>query len=501
MHLGFVDVSKAYDSVNRQVLWKKLEKIGICGVFLNALKAMYRGDSVQCVVNGKTSRSVFLRRGLRQGCSLSPMLFALYIFELGADLSTAGKGFTLGKINGCGLLFADDIVLISSSVKGLRDLFRLVKTHCDSLLLEINTGEGKSEVISPGEEDWVLLDGDGEVELSLRKVLEYKYLGLETTSSIVRTCRMKQKKCLNTATKYKFACLHLGKQFDDAVEATIVTWVNIAIPSMLFGCESILFSEANIMEVEKVQSQVAKSVLGDPVSTASVCAQTELGILPLRHVLYKLQLNFYFRVLGLPQSRWVKQALMEHLSLKWPSPYIEYISNIRHKVCLHFVPPTQKYLRTHLFHWSLSEINTRIEKLNLPHVQSLTKLARQNYVWDHTYLDTMAQFRLSNAGLGNRFPRFPGVGYVRRSTCPLCPSSVLSEAHVGFFCPAIEDFRCELRVSAFRDSCQLRGLSKNEAFSRYINCLDCDNRQITNQEILARGCALDTLRGHWLSLW
>ena len=27
VHLGFVDVSKAYDSVNREVLWKKLEEI------------------------------------------------------------------------------------------------------------------------------------------------------------------------------------------------------------------------------------------------------------------------------------------------------------------------------------------------------------------------------------------------------------------------------------------------------------------------------------------
>ena len=79
VHLGFVDISKAYDSVNRDLLWKKLEKIGIRGSFLDALKALYAGDSVRCMFNNTKTKPVYLRRGLRQGCSLSPLLFAIYI--------------------------------------------------------------------------------------------------------------------------------------------------------------------------------------------------------------------------------------------------------------------------------------------------------------------------------------------------------------------------------------------------------------------------------------
>ena len=56
----------------------------------------------------------------------------------------------------------------------------LVKSHCDDLLLEINTGEGKSEIISPTEDVWDILDNEGEVCLTLRQVLQYKYLGLES---------------------------------------------------------------------------------------------------------------------------------------------------------------------------------------------------------------------------------------------------------------------------------------------------------------------------------
>ena len=207
-------------------------------------------------------------------------------------------------------------------------------------MLDINTGEGKSEVISPDDEDWNLFNGDGEVELSLRQVLRYKYLGLEISSSIFRTCVEKQAKCLKIANKYKYACLYLGRRGADVVDTSLATWNNIAIPSILFGTDCIVFKESNIVAVEAIQSKVARCILGVPSNTVGLCAQTELGMFPFRTLLYKAQLRFYFRVLGLPDSRWVKQALKDHLSMSWPSPYLANIVRIRETVRLHFVPPS-----------------------------------------------------------------------------------------------------------------------------------------------------------------
>ena len=165
---------------------------------------MYTGDSVRCKINGSITRSVFLQRGLRQGCSLSPILFALYIISIGEDLSGAQEGFDIQGTKIAGLLFADDIVLKSPSAEGLRCLFSRVKEHCDDILLEVNTGEGKTEVVSPDEYVWDVLDENGAVTLSLRQVIEYKYLGLETSFSIRRTCLSKQRKCLNNANKVNY---------------------------------------------------------------------------------------------------------------------------------------------------------------------------------------------------------------------------------------------------------------------------------------------------------
>ena len=80
---------------------------------------------------------------------------------------------------------------------------------------------------------WDILDDDGEVTLSLRQVLQYKYLGLESFLSVTETCKKKQQKCISTAHKYKCACHHIGRRGPDVVETTLATRNNIAIPAIL----------------------------------------------------------------------------------------------------------------------------------------------------------------------------------------------------------------------------------------------------------------------------
>ena len=500
VHLGFVDISKAYDSVNRDILWKKLEKIGIKGAFLETLKALYSGDSIRCLFNNTKTGPVYLRRGLRQGCSLSPLLFALYISDIGETLSSSTLGFDLDGHPIAGLLFADDIVLISKTSAGLRTLFSLIKSHCDKLLLEINTGEGKSEIISPSDEDWDILNENGEVALSLRQVLQYKYLGLECFLSPVKTSRMKQEKCIKTANKYKFACLHIGRRGPDMVDATLATWESIAIPSILFGCETTLFSDATIIAIERVQGQIAKNLLGLPQSTANICAQTELGIIPFRLALYKAQLAFYFRVLDMPSKRFAKKAMLEHLGMGWQSPYFKYILDIRKSVNMNFIPPSMRYMKTHLYTWSLSEVNATLTSLSLPYVAPLQRFEKQLYVFEHSHLDTIAQFRLSNAGLGNRYPRWAGFYYAKQVFCPLCPA-IISEDHVILSCPSIAEARRNLGIAFLRNRCQEKGLGQQATFSSLVSCVDHNGAILSKADIVNLGLAFDTLRGLWLSKW
>ena len=60
-----------------------MKNIGLGGSFVGMIQALYTGDRIIAEVNGEKTREVYLQRGLRQGCSLSPMLFAIYVSSWG----------------------------------------------------------------------------------------------------------------------------------------------------------------------------------------------------------------------------------------------------------------------------------------------------------------------------------------------------------------------------------------------------------------------------------
>ena len=116
-------------------------------------------------------------------------------------------------------------------------------------------------------------------------------------------------------------------------------------------------------------------------------------------------------------------------------------------------------------------------------------------------MDTIAQFRLSNAGLGNRQPRWPSHSYLRRTFCPFCPTLLLTEYHVVFVCSSVEKYREELDLTFFRGICKSKGFSEQKTFFLFVNGHDWNENVLPASEFPSRGLSLDIIRGHWLSLW
>ena len=78
----FVDFQKAFDSVPRNTLFKKLSNVGINGIFFNNLKTLYNNDICRVkLVNGLT-KAFHANQGVKQGCIFSPLLFNLYLADL-----------------------------------------------------------------------------------------------------------------------------------------------------------------------------------------------------------------------------------------------------------------------------------------------------------------------------------------------------------------------------------------------------------------------------------
>jgi len=77
LHLVFVDLTKAFDTVNRNGLWKILQKFGCPDKLTELIASFHNGMQARVQENGDTSDPFQVRNGVKQGCVLAPTLFSI----------------------------------------------------------------------------------------------------------------------------------------------------------------------------------------------------------------------------------------------------------------------------------------------------------------------------------------------------------------------------------------------------------------------------------------
>jgi DUF438 domain-containing protein len=76
LYLTLVDFEKAFDAVDRNMLWNVLETCGIQGRVLNVVKEFYKVSALSVVHSGKKPSPAFSVR-VKQGCILAPTVFVV----------------------------------------------------------------------------------------------------------------------------------------------------------------------------------------------------------------------------------------------------------------------------------------------------------------------------------------------------------------------------------------------------------------------------------------
>ena len=125
MYTCFVDFRKAFDSIWHKALFYKLETYNINGNFLELLKNIYNKSKCAVKINNKLT-NFFIQE---KGDPLRPTLFNIFINDLLGELEKSNDTFvTLNNIHKIrALMFADDLILFSTSKEGLRNSLNTLK--------------------------------------------------------------------------------------------------------------------------------------------------------------------------------------------------------------------------------------------------------------------------------------------------------------------------------------------------------------------------------------
>ena len=102
---------------------KTLQKMGIEGIYLNIVKAIYDKPTANIILNDENLKAFPLRSGTKQGCPLSPLLFNVILEVLATAIREEKeiKGIQIGKEDVKLSLLADDMILYIKSLQIVSD--------------------------------------------------------------------------------------------------------------------------------------------------------------------------------------------------------------------------------------------------------------------------------------------------------------------------------------------------------------------------------------------
>lgn len=108
-----MDAEKAFDSVKWEFLFKVMKRFNFHERFIKTIKTLYTNPIARIKVNGSLSNVINLERGCRQGCSVSPLLFAIFLEPLSQWIkqNNSIKGVKVGGIEQKIAMFADDVLI------------------------------------------------------------------------------------------------------------------------------------------------------------------------------------------------------------------------------------------------------------------------------------------------------------------------------------------------------------------------------------------------------
>ena len=340
LHMAFVDLSKAYDSVAREGLWQLLERLGVPPKMLAAVRQLHEGAQAVVEVEGRFSEAFELRTGVKQGSGLSPLLFNIYaaaVFwewqrEYNGDLThlwnldgvlsrhhnalRSGKKAATGEQQTRDLQYADDAVLLAWTRAVPEVMPQGYQKVARRWALDMSVKKTKALAVGAQRYDIQVEDCGDEAAGVVEGVGTFTYLGSDTDLDVELEKR---------AQKAQAAYAKLEKTVWGVRELTVATkrmvYVACVLSVLLYGAEVWPVSWKQLGRLERLHASFARRILGVSrmqqhiTHTTNADLVKRLGVQPVRELYVQRVLRWLGHV-----ARQEPERLPKRFTFGWLPP-------------------------------------------------------------------------------------------------------------------------------------------------------------------------------------
>lgn len=281
LYMAFIDLTKAFDSVSRDLLWKILSKAGCPEKFINIMRLLHDDMTATVIANGESTDPFKVKSGVKQGCIAAPTLFSIFIASIlhlmdnqlppGISITyrTDGGIYNLRRLKArtkttidslIEFQYADDNAVCALNEADLQVIINSFADAYSKIGLSINVQ--KTQVLfqpSPGDNNRIppniQLGGD-----NLENVDRFAYLGSHLSSNATIDDEIQYRiRCASTS----FGKLR-SRVFEDRdlrLDTKILVYKAIVLPTLLYASETWTTYRRHIKALEKLNQRFLRKIL------------------------------------------------------------------------------------------------------------------------------------------------------------------------------------------------------------------------------------------------
>ena len=475
VYATFLDYEKAFDLVDRAILWKKLQDHNINGNVFNVIRSLY-SKTKACVKVGNCYSSFFkCEVGVRQGDNLSPLLFTIFVNDFKSYLQNHCNGLTflsnsmkshldVDEEKIFALLYADDTIILTESENDMQKALNAACQYCSNFNIRINCSKTKYMIFSRGKvrKSTVMFINNSPIE----RVDSFCYLGVIFKYN--NTFQLTIKNNVDKAKKALFKLRAETSGHELAIQTKLHLFDLIVLPILTYGCE--VWGHEPYEQIESFHRNFLRTLLNVRNSTPNAMIYGELGRNEIKYKIWLRILGFWKRLSDdknklsclmykhlrkiFPSDKWLSCVQTILIECGIPGAY-HFIENVNEA---HF----KDYTKNKLQDVSIQQWNTSVKNHSLCRLYASYKYKYriEPYVFTLRTKDRieLSRFRCAALIITDVREKFTGV---KEAHCPLCNNQVnADEYHFLLVCTELKDLRAKYLSKCYQHNPSLLKLDQ-----------------------------------------